>query len=635
MPVVRREREIRTTPLPAARLTAGETALSKGVGVQHAKAQTGEVIASIGAKASGIGVGLFSKIQQQETDKADQVAALAFDNKFAAWETSRLYGENGALKRQGKDALGLPDEIAKEFDKVAGEIEATAGNERQRLLFQKIRAQRQQGLDLQVQRHTHQEIQAYGRDELNSTVVNSHNEAVAKALSPNEADAALARGIDAIKVMGPKLGMGPETVQKQIDALQSQTLDGVVTRLLANGYDQKAKVYFEDAKEKGLIKDGNVLARLEEKVKQGTTDANGERAAAKIWETLGPKTDTEAISLDAMEKAARAEFPDDVASAKAAISALRSRKQGVDDGRRERNNAQDSAIWGAVFEGKTMNTIRRMPEFINADGQTKTRIGDYFDNEAARSESRAAARESRAAAAESRIQGAAARKERELELKGWSTYLEISDPAKLKTMTRGDILKQLPELGQAHVNRLLNDQEKLVKDEATFRAAVIDRDLFNSIMDEAGVPGVYQSPSQRGKVQSANLGKLQATIEDEIARKQVAAGRRLSREETEVVAKSVVDRKVMVRDWFIDDPVIAAVVNPKDVPNAYVPIDQIPPALLGRTLNLVRSSNPAFQGLTDDQLKVRAKAQLESSYAAYVLNLGEAEVLKRLQQGVK
>jgi hypothetical protein len=90
----------------------------------------------------------------------------------------------------------------------------------------------------------------------------------------------------------------------------------------------------------------------------------------------------------------------------------------------------------------------------------------------------------------------------------------------------------------------------------------------------------------------------------------------------------------MVRDWFIDDPAIAAVINPKDVPNAYVPIDQIPPALLGRAMNLVRSSSPAFQGLTDDQLKTRAKAQLESSYAAYVLNLGEAEVLRRLQ-GVK
>lgn len=634
MPVVRREREIRTNALPGARLTSSKTALSTGVGIEHAKAQTGETLANIGAQASRIGVGLFTKIQQQETDKADQVAALAFDNKFAAWETSRLYGQNGALSRQGKDALGLPEEVGEEFEKLAGEIEKTAGNERQRMLFQKIKSQRQQGLDVTIQRHTFQEMQAYGRDELNSTLVNAHNEAVAKALSPHEADAALARGIDAIKVMGPKLGMGEETVKKQIDTLRSQTLDGVVTRLLANGYDQKAKVYFEDAKEKGLIADGDVLARLEEKVKQGTTDANGERAAAKIWDTLGPKSDSEPISLDVMEKAARAEFPNDVASAKAAISALRSRKQGVDDGRRERNNAQDSAIWGAVFEGRNMAEIRRMPEFVNADGQTRTRISDYFDNEAARVESRLAARESRAGAAEARLQNAAARHERELELKGWSTYLDMSDPAKLKTMTRGDILKQLPELGQAHVNRLLNDQEKLAKDEATFRAAVIDRDLFNSIMDEAGVPGVYQSPSQRGKTQSANLGKLQATIEDEIARKQVAAGRRLTREETEVVAKSVVDRKVMVRDWFVDDPAIAAIVNPKDIPNAYVPIDQIPEGLLGRTLNLVRSSNPAFQGLTDDQLKVRAKAQLESSYAAYVLNLGEAEVLKRLQ-GVK
>lgn len=632
MPVVRREREIRQEPLPGVRKTAAETPLSTGVGVEQSRANVGDAMARTGVVATGIGVRLFSEIQQQERDKADQVAALSFDNKFAAWETSRLYGADGALSKRGKDALDLPETMSEEFAKVSGEIEATAGNERQRLIFQKIKSQRQQGLDLTVQRHTMQEMQTYGRDELNATVVNAQNEAVAKALSPNEAQEALTRGVDAIKVMGPKLGMGPEMVAKQVSALQSQTLDGVVTRLLANGYDQKAKIYFEE--HKALITDAGVLAQLEEKVRQGTTDANGERAAAKIWDTLGPANDNDPISLDAMEKAARAEFPDDVHSARATIQALRSRKQGVDESRRERNNAQDSAIWGAVYEGRSLSEIRRLPAFINSDGQTRTRVADYFETEAARAESRASARESRAAAAETRAQGATFRKERELELNGWSTYLEMSDPAKLRTMTRGDILKKLPELGEAHVNRLLNDQEKLVKDDATFRAAVIDRDLFNSVMSEAGVPGVYESPAQRGKTVSANLGKLQATIEDEIARKQVAAGRRLSRDETEVIAKAVVDRKVMVRDWFIDDPVIAAVINAKDVPNAYVPIDQIPPPLLGRTLNLVRSSNPAFQGLSDEQLKVRARTQLESSYAAYVLGLGEAEVLRRLQ-GVK
>lgn len=631
MPVVRSERQIRSTPLPGVRKTAAETPLSTGVGVEQAKAGVGDAIARLGATASGIGTQMFAQIQQQERDKADQVAALAFDNQFAKFERG-LYAEGGALTKEGKDALGQPEEVAANFNKFAGEVEATTGNDRQRLIFAKIRSQREQGINLTVQRHTMAQMQKYGRDELGATVENAENEAITKALSPDEAQAALARGVDAIKVMGPKLGMGPETVDKQVGALQSRALDGIVTRLLTQGYDKQAKVYFEE--HKWQIADGSVLAQLEAKVKAGTTDANGERAAAKIWDTLGPAKDSDPISLDAMEKAARAEFPEDTASMKATIQALRSRKQGVDDGRRERDNAQNSAIWGAVYEGKSMNEIRRLPEFVNADGQTRTRIADYFENEAARAESRAAARESRAAAAETRIQGAAFRKERELELNGWSIYLEMSDPAKLRTMSRGDILKKLPELGQAHVNRLLNDQEKLAKDDTTFRAAVIDRDLFNEIMDEAGVPGVYQSPSQRGKTQSANLGKLQATIEDEIARKQVAAGRRLSREETEVIAKSVVDRKVMVNNWFTDTPAIAAVINPKDIPNAYVPIDQIPLAKLGPSLNLVRSSNPAFQGLTDDQLKVRARAQLESSYAAYVLGLGEPEVLRRLQ-GVK
>lgn len=636
MPVVRAQRQVSTAPIPGVRKAAAETPASTGVGLEQARANRGEAIAGAGGVLARVGAATFAKVQQEERDKADQVAGLAMDNAFATWESDTLYNpQTGALTKKGKDALGLPEQVAESFTKKAGEIEATIGNERQRAVFNRIKAQRQQGLDLNVRRHVFQEMQTYGREELAAKVENAHNGAIAKALDPDAVAMEMSEAISAIKEVGPKLGLGPAAIEKQVAAFQSKTIDGVITRLFANGLDRQAKAYFEDAKEKGLL-DGAGLAQIEAKVKAGSTDANGERAASAIWDKLGPATDSDPISIDKMEDAARAQWGDDTDSLKATIAALRSRKQGVADGRRDREDATNSTIWGAVFEGRSLSEIRRMPEFINAPGEVRTRIGDYFENEAARNESRAAARESRAAAAENRAVQADFRRERELELKGWSNYLELSDPTKLRAMTRGDILKRLPELGQAHVNRLLNDQEKLSKDDAVFRAAVIDRDLFNEVMHDAGVPGVYAAPGRRTSTQKANLGKLQATIEDEIARKQVAAGRRLTREETETIARQTVDAKVMIKDagWFyLDEAQVAAVVNPKDAANAYVPIGSIPPAALGRTLNLLRSSNPAFQGLTDEQLKARTRSQLEASYAAYLLGLGEAEVMRRL--GVK
>jgi hypothetical protein len=115
----------------------------------------------------------------------------------------------------------------------------------------------------------------------------------------------------------------------------------------------------------------------------------------------------------------------------------------------------------------------------------------------------------------------------------------------------------------------LNDRENLLKDEATFRAAVIDRDVFNEVMHEVGVPGVYDSPGSRLKAEKADLGKLMSTIEEAIGRKQVAAGRRLTREETEAIARATVDSKVLVKEgWFSNDERFPALLSIADVPTA-------------------------------------------------------------------
>ena len=44
--------------------------------------------------------------------------------------------------------------------------------------------------------------------------------------------------------------------------------------------------------------------------------------------------------------------------------------------------------------------------------------------------------------------------ELERTINGWSRYYELSDPERLRGMSRGQILEQLPTLGREHVNRL-------------------------------------------------------------------------------------------------------------------------------------------------------------------------------------
>lgn len=583
MPRVRAaEREVSTAPIPGVRKTTGGSAIAEGAGVESAKIGAGEAIARVGNTIGAFGVRTYAEIQEESRRRADSVAILEAERKIGEWENKRI--TDVTVNVLGKDAMGLPETIAAEYATLTGEIEKGLGTDRQREAFARLKTSRGLGIDLTLQRHVAKEIDRYESEELEGTIVNSVQAAQSKALDPSAVAEELDRAVGALKTHLPRLGFGPQAIEKRVAAVTTEIHAGVIDRLLSNDLDQKAKAYFEEVR--GQIS-GPQLARLEEKVRKGTADGNGEREAAAIWDRLGPTTDKDAISIDKMEDAARAKWGEDTESMKATIAAIRSRAQGVQAGRREREDTINSTVWGGVVNGRSFAEVRRTPEFRDLSGEQQTRVRDYYENTAAREESRAAARDNRAITAE-------ARKERKLELEGWSEYLDFkADPAKLRSSTPGEILKRLPELGQAHVNRLLEDREKLLKDDATFRAAVVDRDLFNEVMNDAGVPGVYAAPGQRTKAQKADLGKLLSTIEEAIGRKQVAAGRRLTREETETIAKQTVDAKVLVKDgWFSNDERFPALLKIDDVPADVVP--QILKALAARGI-----TNPTDQDVID------------------------------------
>lgn len=586
MPTVRRaEREVTTAALPGVRKQSASTALAEGAGVEQARANVGEAIAGFGAGVARIGARAYTEMVEASRQKANSVAVLEGQRRLSEHVNREIHGPGGALSIEGKDAMELPEKTTAAYGKLAEEIEKGFVNDEQREAFARVKTSIGLGMDLTVQRHVAGAIKKHAADQLEGTLELASSAAGTNALDPDLAGEHIARGVAAIKDVAPQF-MSPKAVEARVLAFTTDANTQIIDRLLINNEDKKALAYFEEQKAAGQIH-GKALARLEEKVRKGTTDANGERAAAAIWETQGPDTDSEPISIDKMEDAAREKWGDDTDSLKATISSLRERAQGVNAGRRAREENTNSTIWGAVVNGRPMQEIRRMPEFVNAPGEVQIRVRDYFDNDAARDESRAAARESRQLNAE-------ARKDRELELKGWSAYLDFkADPAKLRAMTPGDILKRLPDLGRGHVNRLLEDRDKLAKDEATFRAAVIDRDLFNEIMNDAGVPGVYAAPGQRSNAQKADLGKLLSTIEESIGRKQVAAGRRLTREETEAVARQTVDGKVMVSDgWFSNDERFPALLTLSDVPASEVP--RIRQHLANRGL-----TNPSEQDIID------------------------------------
>lgn len=293
MPTVPRlSRQVSPTALPGARLTAQETPLSGGVGVHEAKARLelakGGASAATWEAAAGFGntvtraAGALAEIAIQEQRRADDVALMEKQNQLTEWTNKRLYDpQAGALARQGKDALGVPEEVGDEFEKLAGELEGTLGNPRQKAAFLRIRQNAKANLDLTLRRHVFGEMQKYEAGELKSLVDNSVSSAIQNATDPARVGFELTNAVDAIERSGPRLGLGPEQVKAQVQAVQTKTHVGVVESLVSQGHTKAATAYFEEAKDAGQIS-GEAVARVEKALREGTIRKEAQDHADKI-----------------------------------------------------------------------------------------------------------------------------------------------------------------------------------------------------------------------------------------------------------------------------------------------------------------------------------------------------------------
>lgn len=277
MPQVPRvQRTIDYAPIPGVRKQAAETPLSEGAGLAEAQARTGEEIARTGGQMFGVAHGWI----QKERDRADEVALLNAENTLAKWENQRLYDpQQGALSVKGKDSFGLPEMVGGEYDSVANSVESGLNTDRQRAAFARIRASRGISLDLTLRRHVYGEMQAYEGHELQAFLENGQSAAIQNASDPRRVGMELGAMVDAIKQHAPRLGLGPEQVQHQVEAVTSATHVGVIEQLLAEEKNKAAQVYFDEARSQ--IK-GDAIARVEKALAEGGLRSQSQKLADQI-----------------------------------------------------------------------------------------------------------------------------------------------------------------------------------------------------------------------------------------------------------------------------------------------------------------------------------------------------------------
>jgi hypothetical protein len=282
-------RKVATEALPGVRKMAAETNLSTGVGLDVAQGQADatkwEGIAGLASGAGRMATAAYTKMADDERQRADEVALLEAENKLSRWEQQRLYDPaTGALAVKGKDAMPLPETVGGEFEKVAGEVAAGLNTDRQRQAYEKLKAHHGLNLDLTLRRHVYGEMQQYETRELKAFVENGTQSAVANALEPRRVGEELHKVTAAIATSGPRLGLGPEEIKAAVGAAQSQVHVGVIDRLLSTDNESAAQAYFDETK--GQIK-GDVLAKVERALEEGGLRKKSQTQADTIVQAGG------------------------------------------------------------------------------------------------------------------------------------------------------------------------------------------------------------------------------------------------------------------------------------------------------------------------------------------------------------
>lgn len=487
----------------------------------------------------------------QDRQDADLVmrAETEIKGQYLEWE-----GE--AKQRKGQQAWGIAKDAGAWWDQQSSKIGDTLENPRQKAAFSRTISQLRSQSVGQFSGYEAGQRRESLDNSAQASIVGSINLAAA---NPQNAEALSTAKLDIIRRndMRAKLN-GWDDVMRE--SKQSEYLTNfhkqVIQGLVRDNPGAAESYYRANIKEI----EGSQQAEIGAFAQNATATRIGDTTADAIWQTDGPKSDRDPVSLDVMEQRLRKELAGNDAAIKAGISGLRERTASFKDGRKERTDQLEANVNQMILDGASPRSIRSSPAFLSLPPEQARKIADFMENRELRAVQRAAASESRAASAEAREQS-------RLERQGMAAYLTYSNPEVLNGMSESQVLNLLPTLGNEHTKRLM-DQKRAIGNPLKLAEARMDQDDFNQVAQDMGLrPFAAKNESQK-----ADLGALKFRVEQMIASAQQGGKKVLSRDEKLTLMRQEMARTVTVDGFWSsakEVPVIA--LKPEDIKDVVVP----------------------------------------------------------------
>lgn len=261
------QQRISETALPSVRANPNQPVEAFGGGAEN--------IVSTQEKLTNVA----TKIIEQETERADDVVLIDAKIRTSELRNNLFYDpKNGAFTKKGKDAFGISETYGQDFDKGIEEIEKGLNN-RQKVLFSKIKASERMELMGNLERHTFSESQAFEKETYHAGIIAARNDMTLNWQNIGK----IPEGVLSIRENAFKLakmqGMDESTTKLYVNTEVSKGHRAVIERMLANEQDLLAKQYRDFVGEALL---GDDRTKVDHVLREGSTIGEAKRNADKI-----------------------------------------------------------------------------------------------------------------------------------------------------------------------------------------------------------------------------------------------------------------------------------------------------------------------------------------------------------------
>jgi hypothetical protein len=320
-----------------------------------------------GADAVAGAAARFGRVAGQIADEKqredDASAVFAARRQLDDWERSAIFDpEKGATNKLGQAAFGVPADLERGFDEVAGKVAETLTTERQRRAFDELATSRRAQVLDWADKHATRERGVYETGQFKADLDSMAERAV---LFPDRADAELGLARQRIVGFMRSKGRSTEEIQQAVKENDSRVHSAVISGMLNNGNGEAAQQYFERNKT-GMTADALVRAERDMKEVNARTRAQG-----FADDVMG-----RGLSMADALKEARDKFSG--VDEQAVVSEVRQRFVESEAAKAQETKAAADSAWKVITNGGSRKGIS--PDLWNRlSGDEQRQINDYTE----------------------------------------------------------------------------------------------------------------------------------------------------------------------------------------------------------------------------------------------------------------